>query len=194
MRWSSIALLAMLSSYAGAQSEPGGLPEDPGVKLRAEAAAKEKGPVGAVTFGYLYLASQSAPGGAWDWHLHGFYGIPQYNVKPWMAVFADFTESYNLSKGAHETVQAKLGGFLFTAHAKAKISPLAFADGGAVRDSNNGTVSESPAFAVGGGATYKVNRHLSLLLIPGEYVRTYAQAGDLNNFTARIGFVLPLYR
>ncbi len=156
--------------------------------------APEKGPVGAVTFGYIYLASETAPAGPWNFHLHGFYGIPQYNVKPWLAVFADFTQSYNTSSGAHENVQSRLGGFLFTAKAKAKVSPFAFGDAGIVRDSKSGTISDSPAFAVGGGATFKINKHMSFLFIPGEYVRTYAASGDLNNFTARVGLVLPLYR
>ena len=156
--------------------------------------APDKGPVGAVTFGYIYLASQTTPSGPWNFHLHGFYGIPQYNVKPWLAVFADFTQSYNTSHGAHENVQSRLGGFLFTAKGKAKISPFAFGDAGIVRDSKNGTIANSPAFAVGRGATFKLNKHMSFLVIPGEYVRTYAASGDLNNFTGRVGLVLPLYR
>ena len=200
-----IALLALSSLSAYAQSSSSliadnlpGEPEPgqsrPIAGPKAPASNQDKGPIGAVVFGYIYLASETAPGGPWNFHLHGFYGIPQYNLKPWLAVFADFTQNYNTSYGAHENVQAKLGGFLFTAKAKAKISPFGFADAGAIRDSKNGTVAESPGFAVGGGATYKINKHLAVLLIPGEYVRTYAAAGDLNNFTARVGLVLPLYR
>jgi len=153
-----------------------------------------KGPVAAVTFGYIYIDSEVMPGQAWNSHLHGFYGIPQYNVKPWFSIFADFTQTYNTAHNTRENVQSRLGGTLFTARSKQKISPFGFIDAGVVRDSKAGMITTSPILATGGGFTYKVNKHLSLLLIPGEYIRTYAATGSVNNFTARFGFVLPLYR
>jgi len=156
--------------------------------------SEEKGPVGAVTFGYIYIDSEVMPGQAWNSHLHGFFGIPQYNVKPWFSLFADFTQTYNIAHSTHENVQSRLGGTLFTARSKQKISPFGFIDAGVVRDSKAGIITTSPILATGGGFTYKVNKHLSLLLIPGEYIRTYAATGSVNNFTARFGFILPLYR
>lgn len=71
-------------------------------------------------------------------------------------------------------MQAKLDAFLLTAKALGKIAPFAFGAAEFIRDSNGDIVAESPAFAVGGGVTYKLNRPMSLLFIPGEYVRTYA--------------------
>jgi hypothetical protein len=158
------------------------------------APAPEKPPIGAISAGYLYLGSESAPG-VWTWHLHGFYGIPQVNIKPWFGFIGDFVHTANTGVNTHENVEAFLGGPIFTAHAKKKISEFAFATAGKTRDSKNGTVMYSPALAVGGGLTYKLNKHVSLLLVPGEYVRNYAATGpDLNNFTARFGFVLPISR
>ena len=156
--------------------------------------AEAKGPVGAVTFGYIYIDSEVMPGQAWNSHLHGFFGIPQYNVKPWLSLIADFTQTYNTARNTHENVQSRLGGFLFTARSKQKISPFGFIDAGVVRDSKAGTITTSPILASGGGFTYKLNKHLSLLVVPGEYIRTFADTGSVNNFTARFGFVLPLYR
>lgn len=62
-----------------------------------------------------------------------------------------------------------------------------------VRDSESGTVTNSPAFALGGDATFKINKRMSLLVIPGEYVRAYAPGKNLNT-TGRVGIVLPFYR
>jgi hypothetical protein len=193
-------LAVMLSACAVAQEAPAA-PSDveaaqvqPQRPVSVAAAVKEAEPIGAITFGYIYLSSETTPGGPWDWHLHGFYGIPQYNVKPWLVVFADFTQSYDTSEGAHQNVQSRFGGLSFTKKTRTRVSPFGFVNGGYVRDSANGRVTESPALAVGGGALLKLNRHVSLLMIPGEYVRTYTSGGDLNNFTTRIGITLPIYR
>lgn len=199
MSKSFISALFLVASYAFAQDTTSIPPTTSSASLsdssiKPTVAAADKGPVAAVTFGYIYLASETAPDGPWNFHLHGFYGIPQYNILPWLALFSDFTQSYNTSRGAHENVQSRLGGFLFTAKSKAILSPFAFADAGVVRDSKSGSIATSPAFAVGGGVTLKLNKHVSFLFIPGEYVRTYAQSGNLNNFTGRFGIVLPLYK
>ena len=94
-------------------------------------------------------------------------------------------------------MQARLGGLVFTAKSSAKISPFGFADGGVVRNSNDGTVNFAPALAVGGGFAIRLTKHVGLLFIPGEYIKTWPPTGPnntLNNFTARFGITLPLYR
>ena len=156
--------------------------------------AKEKGPVGVISGGYIYIASEVGPGMPWQFHLHGFYGIPQVNIKPWFGVIGDFTKSYNTSAGAHENTDSFLCGPIFTARSSKKIGIFGFADAGKLRDSKNGTVTSTPIFATGGGFTMKLNKHIGLLFVPGEYIRNYAAAGDLNNFTARFGFTIPLNR
>lgn len=148
--------------------------------------------VAAVSFGYFYLRSQAASG---DWSnlSEGFYGIPQVNVNKWFGFNGDFTTSYNTGAGVHENVHAYLGGLIFTAMSEKKISPFAFVDGGDVRDSKNGRVLVSPALATGFGFNYKMTKRVGLLFIPAEYVRTYPDDGpNLNNYTARVGLVLPL--
>jgi hypothetical protein len=157
---------------------------------------ERKAPIGALSLGYIYIASEEAPG-TWQYHLHGFFVIPQINVNHWLSFNGDFTSSYNTSAGAHQNVQARLGGLVFTAKSSAKISPFGFADAGVVRDSNAGTVNFAPALAVGGGFAIKLTRRVGLLLIPGEYITTWPPTGPkntLNNFTARFGITLPLYR
>jgi hypothetical protein len=159
-------------------------------------APEPQAPIGALSLGYIYIASEEAPG-TWQYHLHGFFGIPQINVNHWLSFNGDFTSSYNTSAGAHENVQARLGGVVFTAKSSAKISPFGFADGGVVRDSNDGTVKFAPALAVGGGLAIKLTKRVGLLFIPGEYIKTWPPTGPnntLNTFTARFGITLPLYR
>ena len=188
------ALLLALKSMPRAMAQDSAPPPPaptPSAQLQAPA---EKPPIGAVSVGYLYLAAESAPGD-WTWHLQGFYGIPQVNVKPWFGFIGDFVTTYNTGAGTHENVHAYLGGPIFTAKSKSKLSPFAFVTAGKVRDSNDGKVTSSPGLAAGGGLTYKLSKHVALLFVPGEYVRTYPGTGsDLNSFTARFGFVVPISR
>jgi hypothetical protein len=168
----------------------------PASPVQSLEAPKPQAPIGALSLGYLYIASEEAPG-TWQYHLHGFFGIPQINVNHWLSFNGDFTSSYNTSAGAHENVQARLGGIVVTAKGGAKISPFGFADAGVVRDSNDGTVKSAPAFAGGGGFAIKLTRRVGLLFIPGEYIKTWPPTGPnntLNSFTARFGITLPLYR
>ena len=152
---------------------------------------KEKPPIGAVTFGYFYLAPQSAPG-TFVWHTQGFYGIGQINIRPWLAVIEDNTTSYNTGANAHENIHSYLAGPLVTAFPKKRLSVSYFADAGKVRDSKAGTITSVPVWATGGVLTYKLNKHLGLLWVPGEYVRTYQANGPLNNFTSRFGLTIPI--
>jgi hypothetical protein len=148
----------------------------PARHVQALEAPEPKAPIGALSFGYIYIASEEAPG-TWQYHLHGFFGIPQINVNHWLSFIGDFTSSYNTSVGAHENVQVRLGGIAFTAKSGAK--------------------TFSPAFAVGGGFGIKLTKRVGLLFIPGEYIKTWPPTGPnntLNNFTARFGITLPLYR
>jgi hypothetical protein len=196
---------AFLPRQSLAQSQE--VPSDSGVsqsnKMDAPArpvqtleAPQPKPPIGALSMGYLYIASEETPG-TWQYHLHGFFVIPQINVNHWLSFIGDFTSSYNTSAGAHQNVQARLGGVVFTAKSSKKISPFGFVDGGVVRNSNEGTVNFAPALAVGGGFAMKLTKRVGLIFIPGEYITTWPPAGPnntLNNFTARFGLTLPLYR
>ncbi len=175
----------------------GAAPSDAALAAQPAQAAtpKKKAPVGAITGGYIYIASEVMPGSPWNFHLHGFYGIPQVNIKPWFGLFGDFTKSYSTSAGAHENTDSFLGGPIFTALSAKKISPFAFADAGKLRDSKNGTVTSSPIFATGGGVSVKLNKHVAVLFIPGEYIRAYPAMGpQLSSYSSRIGLTFPLYR
>jgi hypothetical protein len=161
----------------------------PATHVQPLEAPELKSPILALSLGYIYIASEEAPE-TWQYHLHGFFGIPQINVNHWLSFIGDFTSSYNTSAGAHQNVQARLGGIVFTAQSSAKISPFGFTDAGVVRDSNDGTVNFAPAVAVGGGLGIKLTKRVGLLFIPGEYIKTWPPTGPnntLNNFTARFG-------
>jgi hypothetical protein len=194
-----IGLPALLSLPSVAQSDDGFHSNEmdaPASQGQSEDAPKLKGPIGAVTFGYIYIASEEFPG-TWQYHLQGFFGIPQVNINHWFGFNGDFTESYNTSAGAHQNVQARLGGVIFTAKSSARISPFGFADAGLTRNSHDGTVNSSPTLALGGGFAVKLTKRFGLLFIPGEYLKTWPPTGPnytLNSFTARFGVTLPLYR
>ena len=179
---------------ASAQDATPATPAPAPQPLQTPPPAKEKGPIGVISGGYIYIASEVMPGSPWQFHLHGFYGIPQVNIKPWLGVIGDFTKSHNTSAGAHENTDSFLCGPIFTARSSKKIGIFGFADAGKLRDSKDGMITSTPIFATGGGFTMKLNKHIGLLFVPGEYIRNYAAAGDLNNFTARFGFTIPLYR
>jgi len=210
--WASLMLLVALMFAPvflplPARAQSNGAPPDsdvsqsteidvPATHVQPREAPELKAPIGALSLGYIYTASEEAPG-TWQYHLHGFFGIPQINVNHWLSFIGDFTSSYNTSAGAHQNVQARLGGIAFTLRSSAKISPFGFTDAGVVRDSNDGTVNFAPAFAVGGGFGIKLTKRVGLLFIPGEYIKTWpptAPDNTLNNFTARFGITLPLYR
>jgi hypothetical protein len=168
----------------------------PESQVQPAAVQKPKAPIGAVSFGYIYIASEDTPG-VWHYHLHGFFGIPKVNVNHWLGFNGDFTESYNTSAGAHQNVQARLAGIVLTAKSSARISPFGFADAGVVRNSNDGAVHSAPTLALGGGFSIKLTKRVGLLFIPGEYLKTWPATGPndtLNNFSARFGITLPLYR
>ena len=168
---------------------------DGGTPSPNAAPAKPPAPVGVLSVGYIYIASEVMPAMPWQFHLHGFYGIPQVNIKPWFGIIGDFTKSYNTSAGAHENTDSFLCGPIFTALSSKKLSVFGFADAGKLRDSKDGMITSSPIFAVGGGVTLKLNKHVGLLFVPGEYIRAYPATGtDLNNFSSRFGLTFPLYR
>jgi hypothetical protein len=196
---SLIVLQALLPLQSVAQSNEVSESNEmdaPASQVHPAAVPKPRAPIGAVSFGYIYLASEDSPG-AWRYHFQGFFGIPQVNVNHWLGFNGDFTQSYNTSAGAHQNVQARLGGIVFTAKSSARISPFGFADAGVVRNSNAGTVNSSPALALGGGFSMKLTKRVALLFIPGEFIKTWPPTGPnntLNNFSARFGITLPLYR
>ena len=194
MRSLLIVVLGLLPLRVFAEENTVEAPTAPMIQTQP-APTKDKAPIAAINFGYIYIGSETAPG-TWNWHLHGFFGIPQVNVNHWLGFIGDFTQSYNTSAGAHENVQSILAGPIFTAKSKAKISPFAFADAGRIRDSMDGMVTNSPCYAVGGGFQFKVNKHLGLLLVPAEYIQRWPPTGanTLNSFTARFGITLPLYK
>lgn len=188
-----IAAAALLSSSSAplVLAQADNALSSPSAQTSQPAPPREKPPIGAITFGYFYLAPQSAPG-TWVWHTQGFYGIGQINIKPWLSVIEDNTSSYNTGAGTHENIHSFLAGPQVTAFPKKKLSVSYFADAGKVRDSKAGTITSVPVWATGGVLTYKLNKHFGLLWVPGEYVRTYQANGPLNNFTSRFGFVLPI--
>ena len=55
-----------------------------------------------------------------------------------------------------------------------------------------GVVSNAFTFVLGGGVLIKLNQHISLQLIPAEYVMTLPSGKVANNFNALAGFTFPV--
>ncbi|MBW4027442.1 hypothetical protein [Acidipila rosea] len=155
---------------------------------------KHDEPIVSTTVGFTYLQTDlTNVNGGKAGYLMGWYGIPQLNLTKHIGVLADFTNFYNWHAHAGENVHGFTGGPVYMFPMK-HMTPFVFAEGGAVRDSMQGTVNWSPAVVGGAGLNYKLTRALAFQLVPGEYVATHLSNGNWqSNFNAKAGIVLNMY-
>ena len=100
---------------------------------------------------------------------------------------------------ANRTLQDRLvkelrlaGGPLYKLHAIGRVTPLGFTEFGDSRTSLQGVVSDAFTFVLGGGVLIKLNQHVSLQLIPAEYVMTLPHGNVTSNLNALAGFTFPV--
>jgi hypothetical protein len=65
-----------------------------------------------------------------------------------------------------------------------------FAEGGDIRVSNAGSITNSPAFLIGLGLGIPIHGHWSLALTPAEYALIDTAKGVRNDFNAKMGLSL----
>jgi hypothetical protein len=152
-------------------------------------------PVAALSAGFTYLQTDlTGTPGANAGYLMGWYVIPQYNFSTHVGLIADFTNFYNWHAHAAENVHGFTGGPVYMMPLGA-LTPFTFLEGGAVRDSRQGTITWSPAIVAGVGANLKITKLVSFQLVPGEYVTTKLPNGNWeSNYNAKAGFVIACTR
>lgn len=152
-------------------------------------------PVAALSAGVTYLQTDlTGTAGGTNGYLMGWYAIPQYNFTSHLGVIADFTNFYNWHAHAAENVHGFTAGPVYMAPLGA-LTPFAFLEGGAIRDSRQGMITWSPGIVAGIGANLKMTRLISFQLVPGEYVTSRLSNGDWEgNYSAKAGFVVAWSR
>lgn len=141
---------------------------------------------GSVTGAYEYLDAQGSSGQYTS--LHGFDAVAALATGKNTAVFFSFNGFYK--KGEH--VNGFTGGPLYKLASIGRVTPLGFTEVGDSRTSLEGVVSHAFTFVLGGGILVKLNQHVSLQLIPAEYVLTLPGGNVANNLNALVGFTFPV--
>jgi hypothetical protein len=144
---------------------------------------------GDVSVGYTYLFANQG-GGEWV-NENGWFARPSYNLPKSYAVFLDFT-NYNAAnmKGSLNS-HAFNAGISKTILRGNVIKPSVFAEGGDLRVSNAGTITNSFQFLTGIGLQLPITKRWSLKLTPAEYILVDSPSGPRNDFNAKTGISLP---
>ena len=137
---------------------------------------------GSITGAYEYLDAQGSSGQYTS--LHGFDAVGALAVSKNSDVFFSFNGFYK----NNEHVNGFTGVPLYKLHSIGRLTPLGFTEIGDSRTSLAGVVSNAFTFVLGGGMLIKLDRHVSLQLIPAEYVLTLPHGNVANNFNALVGF------
>ncbi len=128
-------------------------------------------------------------------YLLGWWGVEQYHIDKHFAVLVDFVNFQNLHRNQHETAHVFFGGVSYNLRDFGRFTPFVAAEGGAIRDSKQGSVSYIPAALGGVGFNYKLTHALALQVIPFQYVATIpATGGFQSNYNTKVGLVFTSFR
>ena len=141
---------------------------------------------GSITGAYEYLDAQGSSGQYTS--LHGFDVVPALAIGKNTDVFFSFNGFYKQK----EHVNGFTGGPLYKLHAVGRVTPFGFTEIGDSRTSLSGMVTNAFTFVLGGGVLIKLDSHVSLQLIPAEYVLTLPHGNVATNYNALIGFTFPV--
>lgn len=137
---------------------------------------------GSITGAYEYLDAQGAD--------HSYTSLHGFDAVAALAVSKN-SDVYGFNKNG-EHVNGFTGGPLYKLHPVGRVTPLGFMEVGDTRTSLMGVVSNAFTFVLGGGVLIKLNQHVSLQLIPAEYVMTLPHGNVANNLNALAGFTFPV--
>ena len=159
------------------------------------APTKHDAPVGSVTASYVYQFAPDYVGA--DRSLMGWSATPEVNFTKYLGLQAEFTGLYMRSvyPGQNRLMMAAGPRFNFAPHAR--FSPFAFAEGGEIRATSQGSsiTDWNPVASGGIGVDYKITRDFAFQLIPGQYVGQEQDNGTWNHsFMAKAGITFNLYK
>ena len=145
---------------------------------------------GSVSAGYNFLRTPTGSGDHAD--LNGWYVLPAVNLSKRFSALIDFTNFYGSSRGSDLTVHGFSFGPAYSLTNRTRIMPIVFTEAGVIRSNLAGNVTDAFAWVVGGGVEVKMNSHVNLQIIPGEYILSRANATDSNSYTMKVGLTFPL--
>ncbi len=151
-----------------------------------DAAAQE--PVGAISGGYVFDHADDRTGYA---NLHGWNAGVSYNLTKRTALLADFSNYYGRFHGNSQTVHTFLFGPSYSFKNKSRVTPSLFAIAGDARSSLAGVVVHAFEIGLGGSLTVKLNKHVSVKVIPAEYLLSFPQGSVRNSFKSAGGLEFP---
>lgn len=137
-----------------------------------------------LTGGYVYLNAEQTGGGRATFQ--GWNVVPQYHITPSWSVIAEAAVLYGSPDGKSTNLHGYTAGPVYAFANKTIITPFVFTEGGAVRTSTPGSINYAFLFYAGFGVEVKLVSHMSLQLIPAEYVLSKPPTGPLNNYAAHV--------
>lgn len=160
----------------------------PGLLFGAISLARAQRAIGNVTVGYTYLWADQ--GGGERSNLNGFFMRPAFNIGKGFSVFFNSTNYYGSNHRGSLNSHGYTGGIEKQVFAYASLRLKIFAEGGDIRVSNAGSITNSPAFLAGFGVGIPIHGHWSLALTPAEYALIDTARGVRNDFNAKVGLSL----
>jgi hypothetical protein len=147
--------------------------------------ARSERSIGNITVGYTYLWVDQ--GGGERCNLNGFFARPAFNIGKGFSVFCNSTNYCGSNHRGSLNSHGYTGGIEKQVFARASLHLRVFVEGGDIRVSNAGSITNSPAFLTGLGVGIPIHGHWSLALAPAEYALIDTARGVRNDFNAKVG-------
>jgi hypothetical protein len=160
----------------------------PALLIGPTSLARAQRSIGNITVGYTYLWADQGSGERSN--LNGFFMRPAFNIGKGFSVFFDSTNYYGSNHRGSLNSHGYTGGIDKQVFARASLRIRAFVEGGNIRLSNAGNITNSPAFLTGFGVGIPIHGHWSLALTPAEYALIDSARGVRNDFNAKVGLSL----
>ncbi len=114
------------------------------------------------------------------------------SIKKWLAAAADFSNYYGAFQENSLNVHTFLFGPTFSYPNPSRFVPFGFVIAGDSRGSIAGKVTNAFEIGVGGGVNVKLNKHVSVKILPAEYLLATPDGNARNNYKAAIGLEFPI--
>jgi hypothetical protein len=158
---------------------------------RAQQVAEKK-PIGTLSAGWTYLWSDQ--GNHYRSNLNGWQIRPAVNLPRGYAIFFSNTNYYGTNAKGSLNAHGFTWGVSKGVFARPRFKPAVFAELGLVRGSSAGTITKSLLVAGGVSVSIPINRHVSLTLLPAEYIFQYPHSDWRNNYNCKVGLSFPIGR
>jgi hypothetical protein len=152
----------------------------------------EKKPIGTFSAGWTYLWADQ--GNHYRSNLNGWTIRPAVNFPRGYSAFFSNTNYYGTNAKGSLNSHGFTWGVSKGVFARPRFKPAVFAEVGVVRSSSAGTITKSLLVAAGTSVSIPLNRHVSLTLLPAEYIFQYPHGDWRNNYNCKVGLSFPIGR